>query len=69
MDDIIKEILTEMTDPVPEEQIVIDLDNQPPPQVQLSNGKNKPWAEILNDTNNEFEVYGVEGSEARIAYP
>ena len=56
MDNLIKDMLAEMPDPVTEGQQFIDLDNRVPPPVRLPADK---WAEILNEAKNEFEVDGA----------
>jgi len=53
MDYLIEEILTEMSDPIPEGQPFIDLDDQVPPPVRLPADE---WVEILNDAKYEFNV-------------
>jgi len=57
MDDLIEEILAEMSDPIPEAQQFIDLDSQVPHPIRLPTAK--PWVEIFNDAKNEFEVDGA----------
>ena len=56
MDDLIEDILAELSDPVPEDQKFTDLDDQVPPSVRLPADQ---WVEILNDAKNEFEVDGA----------
>ena len=57
MDDLIEEILTEMSDPIAEGQQFFDLDGQVPHPVRLPAAE--PWVEFLNDVKNEFEVDGA----------
>ena len=55
MNDLIGEILAEMPEPAPEEQ-VIDLDIQVPPPVRLQAEQS---VEILNDSKDKFELDGA----------
>ena len=53
MDDLIEEILSELSDTVPEGQQFTDFDDQVPSSVRLPADQ---WVEILNDAKDEFEV-------------